>query len=106
MREHLAAVSRQTGEEIEGLDDDEPPEDTEYLWQWFCRLSGRRQSGMGPAPLAWPQIDAFFRLQGVVPDDWELVAIELLDNEWMAAASETQRSRSEKTAPPKKGRNR
>lgn len=96
MREHLEAVARQTGEEVEGLDDDEPPEDTAYLWQWFCRLSTRRQSGMGPAPLAWPQIDAFFRLQDVVPDDWELMAIELLDNAWLEAAAEAESKRSEK----------
>lgn len=88
MREHLAAVSRQTGEEIEGLDDDEPPEDTEYLWQWFCRLSGRRQSGMGPAPISWPQMEAFFRCQSVTPDDWEMRALELLDNTWLEVMAE------------------
>lgn len=75
------------------LEDAEPPEDAEYLWQWFCRLSGRRQSGMGPAPISWPQMEAFFRCQGVTPDDWEMRALELLDNAWLAAMSEQATAR-------------
>ena len=88
LREHLESVERQTGERHELLEDAEPPEDAEYLWQWFCRLSSRRQSGMGPGPITWPQIESFFRCQGIIPEDWELKALELVDNAWLEAMAE------------------
>lgn len=90
MREHLEAVERQTGEAPEALQTGEVPEDAIHVWQWFCRLSARRQSGMGPAPIGWPQIRDFFDLIRIRPDEWEVRAIELLDNAWLNAQAENQ----------------
>lgn len=42
---------------------------------------------MGPAPISFPQIESFFRLIGIRPDEWELTALELLDNAWLNAQS-------------------
>ena len=43
---------------------------------------------MAPGPLTWDQIQAFFRLIKIVPEEWELRAIELLDNAWMESLAE------------------
>jgi len=58
------------------------------LWPWFHRLSNRRQVGMAPGPLTWPQIEAFFRLLRIRADEWELRALELLDNAWLESVGE------------------
>lgn len=84
----MESVERQSGQTPDALNVGEVPEDADYLWRWFCRLSSRRQGGMGPAPIAWPQIESFFRLLRIKPDAWELQAIELLDNAWLNAQAE------------------
>lgn len=43
---------------------------------------------MAPGPLTWPQIEAFFRLMRVKPDEWEIRALELLDNAWLESLAE------------------
>lgn len=70
------------------IGDTELPEDADYLWGWFHRLSNRRQIGMAPGPLTWPQIEAFFRLLRIRADEWELRALELLDNAWLESLGE------------------
>ncbi len=80
-----------TGETPEALiNQAELPEEAEYVWQWFLRLSAKRQVGMGACPIAWDQIKAFFDLIGVRPLDWELQAIELLDNVWLGSVTTEQ----------------
>lgn len=89
MREHLLSVARQTGYTPQALDSDkELPEDADYLWGWFNRLSNRRQVGMAPGPLTWPQIESFFRMLKVRVDEWELSALEQLDNAWLESLAE------------------
>ncbi|NYT81447.1 hypothetical protein H0A70_08085 [Alcaligenaceae bacterium] len=50
--------------------------------------SQRRQVGMAAGPLTWPQIEAFFRLMRIRADEWELRALELLDNAWLESLAE------------------
>ena len=38
---------------------------------------------MGPAPIEWPDIDAFLRRSGVHLAPWEIDLLELLDDTWM-----------------------
>lgn len=74
----------------EALDQPEFPEDARYVWEWFCRLSSRRQVGMGPGPLTWPQIESFFRVLGIDPNEWEVRAIERLDDAWLGSLATGQ----------------
>lgn len=39
--------------------------------------------GMAACPISWPQMQAFFAQIQVVPENWELRCIELLDNAWL-----------------------
>ena len=57
-----------------------------YLWVAFDRLSSRRGStGFGPAPISWPEIDAFARLSGIRLAPWEVEILEALDRLAMEA---------------------
>ena len=90
----MLSVERQTGATPAALiGDTELPEDADYLWAWFIRLSQRRQVGMTQGPLTWPQIEAFFRLMRVKADEWELRALELLDNAWLESLADEQAKR-------------
>lgn len=62
-----------------------PPE-TAYLWEWYRDIEAGRQYGMsGPLPLQWGEIEAYFRLQRVRLDTWEVATIRNLDAEYIAS---------------------
>ncbi|WP_422366414.1 phage tail assembly chaperone [Pelagibius sp.] len=53
----------------------------EYLYLAWMRLRKRKGAGMtGPAPIEWPDIDAFCRLTGQRLAPWEVRIIEALDD--------------------------
>lgn len=53
------------------------PESTAYIWVWFCKIGG----DMSPM-----QIKAFFELQQIEPEPWEIDCLLSLDNERKRAA--------------------
>ena len=85
MREHYAALSKATGKVIA-----EPvlPAALVYLWNIFVMLSrGRGGNGFGPNPLSWPDIWSYCSLTGTRLSPWELEAITMLDDAYIAAAA-------------------
>ena len=43
-----------------------------HVWGWFCELmNGAQSNGMGPSTIAWPDIDAWGRVVGIVVEPWE-----------------------------------
>lgn len=80
-RQHLEAVEKITGRKPPQLEDLlELPESMREVWIWFKRLSNRRQSGMGVNPISFTEMQAFFRLIGVMPLSEEVAVIEAFDN--------------------------
>lgn len=64
----------------EGINPVELPQIATHVWEWFLVLSGGRQVGMnGSSPLSSMEILAFFQLEGIAPESWELNAIRRLD---------------------------
>lgn len=64
-----------------------PPE-LSYLRRIYDRLRRRKGgTGFGPAPVEWPDIDAFLRHSGLRLEPWEVEVIEDLDDAFMAAPS-------------------
>ena len=50
------------------------------VWSWFLTLNASRQQGMsGSLAISNTEMLAFFQLEGVWPEQWELRAIRLLD---------------------------
>ena len=65
-----------------------PPEETAYLWRWFCEIAAGRQSGMAPNPLMHGEIDVWFRQRGIRPAEWELKALRGLDAAWLVSLAD------------------
>lgn len=70
--------------------DDEPecPPALEYLWGWFLDIGSTRGGGYGPAPITYPDIDAWARLTGNDPTPWEVRMLRRIDNAYMAFQAE------------------
>jgi hypothetical protein len=93
-------VWRQTGrkpKELENLV--EIPDSCIEAWGWFIKLNRARSgTGFGLNPLTYSDIAAFFRLQQIVPEVWEVELIEKLDRTVMSIYAEKQASDSKKSS--------
>lgn len=70
----------------EGINPEELPPVASHVWQWFLQLNASRQGGMsGPLPLSNTEILAFFQLEGLWPEPWELQALRALDGVALAS---------------------
>lgn len=80
LRDHLEIVYRQSGKMPEQLEPKELPYALDYLWMWFCELSGCRQySEIGALPLTYQEIQAWATLTKTEPAAWEIEVIKKLD---------------------------
>jgi len=61
------------------------------IWSYFIDLNNARQSGMSVNPISYSEIDAYFRLNDIVPFDFEVKAIKTLDNIMLKVYSERQK---------------
>lgn len=51
-----------------------------HVWHWFAHLSASRPVSMnGALPIPASEMLAFFMLEGVLPEPWELAALRRLD---------------------------
>lgn len=62
----------------------ELPECAAHVWSWFAELTGRRTCGMMMNPITWTEIDAWARLKGIRPKQWELDALTGIDAAYLA----------------------
>ena len=60
----------------------------QYVWKWYCELSGSRSCGMGANPLAFGEIEAWMRLTGARPSPIDIRLIKSLDALWLSIQSE------------------
>ena len=87
LRQHLAKAGQPP--------DDISPIGADHLLEWFWRLSARRSAGgFAPSPISFEAINAWSRLSGEAPEPWEVGVIELLDNAFLMAIGEAQKSQS------------
>jgi hypothetical protein len=80
--ETLEVVERMTGatpDELVQLRRHELPPGTDYLWEWFIRLSNTRTPGFGVAPISEHELYSFFRNRNIVPTRWELDLLVRMD---------------------------
>lgn len=61
------------------------PDELDYVWQWYTRLSRRRQSGMAANPITYEAIEAFERKALVHVPAWECDLLMRLDDAVMVA---------------------
>src|SRR5690606_35928813 len=60
------------------------PQELGFVWEQFCKLSGRRQAGMAANPLTYSELEAFERKALIRFSAWETGLIMRLDDEVLA----------------------
>jgi hypothetical protein len=83
-------VWEQTGQRPRELDNlAELPTSCYECWSWFLNLNESRTSnGFGFNPISYSDIDAFFRLRKIIPEQWEVDLIKRLDRETLGIYAE------------------
>lgn len=81
-RDQLNLVWKNTGIKPKELDDlPELPNTCIEVWNWFIDLSASRTSnGFGMNPFTYQEMLAYFTLIDVIPRDWEIKLLKMLDN--------------------------
>lgn len=99
MRAKLESVWRQTGVRPKELDElVELPDVFKYLWQDFLMLnSARTSNGFGVNPLQYSEMLAYFTLQGIQVQPWEVEVLRVLDNAVLQVYADKQKQESKKT---------
>ena len=82
IRDQLNLVWKNTGIRPKELDDlPELPKTCIEVWNWFIDLSASRTSnGFGMNPFTYQEILAYFTLISVIPKDWEIKLLKMLDS--------------------------
>lgn len=67
------------------------------IWGWFMELNeARSSSGFGLNPITYSDIEAYFRLQKIVPEKWEIDTIKRLDREVLSIYAKKAKADSKK----------
>lgn len=67
------------------------PVGCEMLWSDFAEMHGTRgNTGFGPAPISFVDIDAWQRVTGARLPAWQVEAIRRADNAYFAVRAEAQ----------------
>jgi len=69
--------SKEAREKLEPVEYDRS---IEYIWEWFCDLSGGRDyTEVGPLPLTYTEIKAWSELTKQGPEAWEVKTLKRID---------------------------
>lgn len=90
LRTHLQRACINTGRADPLLDEQSIAPCVRAVWDAYLNLSATRRTGMGLAPLALTDIDAWQRLTGVRLTPWELDTLIQLDAACLAVLAKQQ----------------
>lgn len=81
LKDHLLLIEKTTGKPQEKLQTGEVPNVCSHVWNWFLKLHKKRSSnGFSVNPITYTEMQSFFKLHGLVPENWEIELIEALDD--------------------------
>ena len=73
-------IEKRSAEAREKLTPIDYNECLQYIWSWFCDLSGGRgYSESGPGPLTYTEIKAWSELTRQEPEAWEIKTLKKID---------------------------
>jgi len=82
----LRDIKKQTGVVAPELQDlPAIPFGADHIWRWYTKLDGKRTAGFSLNPITWADMQAFFALQRITPQQWELDALCDLDQVFIAS---------------------
>lgn len=97
MYDQLKSVWNQTGiQPVQLMNIKELPEVFEEVWGWFLRLNATRSSGFGANPIQFIEMKAFFELNCIRPELWELIILERIDRKFLNLAIKQSAKESKK----------
>jgi hypothetical protein len=83
--EHIDAAKRHPLYKADEADEaPDVPYELEYIWNWFLKLSRKRQSGFGPGPITSEEIVYWCVRQGVTFTPFEHTVIDQLDDLYLS----------------------
>jgi hypothetical protein len=71
------------------------PPGTDYLWEWFIRLSSTRPPGFGLSAISEAELQAFFNNRKITPTPWEFELLVRMDKTLRDASSDDKRPEPE-----------
>lgn len=96
LRDHLEAIQRQSGKEMEELNMSYP-EGWDYILDWFYQLHSARAAGSnGPAAITYTDIINWKTLLKLNPTIFEIHILKRLDNIFLEAVSKEQQAQLNK----------
>ena len=88
LRDHLEIVHRQTGKTPPQLEPVDIPYGIQYLWGFFCDISGGRgYSEAGAMPLSYSEILAWSQLTKSDPTAWEISVLKSIDRAFLTESN-------------------
>lgn len=92
----MAIVARQRGVvAVEAPVAPPLPPEAVHLWQAFRSLDAARgNNGFGPLPISFVDMDAWQRVMQYQLDPWEVEAVRMIDNAYLAVEAETPDKRA------------
>ena len=98
LRDHLENVKKLTGKTPEQLIMPEFPEMCVSVWEWFLKLHSRRTyGGFSANPITYSEMKAFFDLECIIPQPWEIKGIIELDTVMLSLYNKKEKSKQNKT---------
>lgn len=61
------------------------PFDVAYLWDWYEAMSQRRTAGFSINAITWSDMQAFYALNQISPEPWEVNTICRIDSAFLAS---------------------
>jgi len=71
------------------------PPGTDYLWEWFTRLSSTRTPGFGFAAITETELQAFFNNRHITPTLWEFDLLVRMDRALRDASADEKQQEQE-----------
>ncbi|MCO4316346.1 hypothetical protein M8997_004055 [Phyllobacterium sp. 21LDTY02-6] len=69
----------------------EPPDYTDYIWDWFVQLHNLRSIGFSANPISFLELEAFCRITGALITPWELSVLRRIDQAVLGVINKTDR---------------
>lgn len=86
----IQEITKKTPAELENLV--EMPKEFQYVWEDFLHLNATRQSsGFGVNPITYSDIKAYYDLNCIEPEVWEVQLLVAIDQKYLKLQSEAMK---------------
>lgn len=89
----MEAAQRVLGKPMPELQYEPIAPEAQYLWSWFAELSNARgNSGFGPSPITYLEIQAWAALKQISIEVFEVNALKALDSVYLNSSNKEKKT--------------